>query len=120
MKGLPPYSEVQLIPLRIEGIVTKNQYYLLVIKNDLDCVDRLKSDFDLWEEGNDIRPDKTGQFSAFYNLIVDPGLIEPSGFDIFRLRNYDVCTIISQRLKDKLESTFIKGLKFSPVTSPDN
>jgi hypothetical protein len=86
----------------------------MIIKRELECVDEQRSDFDVWEENGEIRPDKAGQVKTFYKLIVDPRLIQEE--DIFRVKNYNVAVIISERLKREFEANDVKGPKYQPVS----
>ncbi|MBS1604553.1 MAG: hypothetical protein JST42_17950 [Bacteroidetes bacterium] len=104
-------DEVQLFPVKVPG--TTESYYILVIKNALDCVDEENSDFEKFEPGNDIRPDLAGQYSAMRVLKVDPARIDRH---IFRIAKYEVAAIVSGEVKDRLEKAQLRGLKFSLVS----
>jgi hypothetical protein len=41
-------NEVQLVPVKIGGLKSSSKHYILVIKHELDCIDKNKSDYDLW------------------------------------------------------------------------
>lgn len=107
-------NEVQKIPIEIENFSNRDLFYLLIIKNEFECVNKEKSEFDIWELNNDIRPDKAGQYKTIYKLVLDPKLVE--GKNIFRLKNYNVAIIINEVLKRKFEENNVSGVKFKLVT----
>lgn len=104
-------DEVQLFPVKVPG--TTEKYYILVIKNALDCVDEERSDFEKFEPGNDIRPDLAGEYSGIRVLKVDPSRIDRH---IFRIAKYEVAAIVSSEVKDKLEKAQLRGIKFRSVS----
>lgn len=104
-------DDVQLFPVKVPG--TTEKFYILVIKNAIDCVDEEKSDFEKFEPGNDIRPDLAGNYSAIGVLKVDPSRIDRH---IFRIAKYLVAAVVSAEVKDRLEEMQLRGLKFGLVT----
>lgn len=106
------YGEfIQLVPVAIEK--AKSSYYILVVTRLIDCVDEENSDFEKFEEGNEIRPDKVGEYEAIYILKIKKDRVRAP---IFRLAKYDIEIIISEEIKTKLESANLIGLKFSLVS----
>lgn len=104
-------DDVQLFPAKVPG--TTEKYYILVIKNAIDCVDEEKSDFEKFEPGNKIRPDLAGEYRAMRVIKVDPPRIDRH---IFRIAKYEVAAIVSGKVKDRLESAQLRGVKFKPVS----
>lgn len=104
-------SFIQLIPISI--MKSYNKYYVLVIKNRVDCIDELNSDFEKFEDGNEIRPDKTGEFEIINKLKIDKTKVDKP---IFRLAKYDIEIIIDETIKRKLVAANLKGLKFKLVS----
>jgi hypothetical protein len=104
-------DEVQLIPISIPN--TSRQYYIMVIKNLIDCLDEKDSDFLKFEEDNDIRPDLAGNYQVIHILKIDKSKVSKS---IFRLAKYDIVIIINERIKKKLEDAQLTGLKFKLVS----
>src|ERR1700704_2592661 len=49
-------DEIQLIPVSIPNTI--ENYFILVVKNKIECVDEALSNFLIFEKGNDVRPDK--------------------------------------------------------------
>ena len=107
-------EEIQFIPIKINGNLIIDSYYLAVTKKGVDCVDESKSLFDKWKEDDSVRPDKAGEYKTIYKLMIDPEKIQGAHF--FRIKKYDVAIIISEKLKHKMEEKHIKGIKFKKVS----
>jgi hypothetical protein len=111
---LMPQDDVQFLPVEIEGHVFFQKYFIMLIKNELDCVDETKSVFDRWEENNLIRPDKAGKYKTFYKLYVQSDKIGKQG--IFRIKDYNTIIIMNDELKKKFDKLNISGVKFKEVS----
>jgi hypothetical protein len=104
-------DDVQLMPIKVPN-ASKN-YFILVVKNKINCVDERKSNFQKYEVDNEVRPDKAGDYEAIYDLKIDPTNINKN---IFRLAKYDIVTIMNEDVKLKLEKAALSGLRFELVT----
>jgi len=104
-------DEIQLIRVSVPNAI-KN-YYIMVVRNNIDCVDETKSDFEKFEEGNDIRPDLAGEYEVINVLVIDTNKVNKT---IFRLSKYDIFIIINADLKSKLENAGLTGFKFKLVS----
>lgn len=105
-------AEVQKIPLSIAGIKDQS-YYVLVPVLGVDCIDREKSEFTLWEPDNDIRPDLAGTYEHISKIVVDGNKM--GNMDIVRISGFDNAIIISERLKEKLIAAGASGVLFEAV-----
>ena len=105
-------EEILKIPITIIGRESES-YFILVIKKELDCIDREKSIFTLWEEGNDIRPDLAGEYESIPKMIID--VDRTKGLDIFRIKGFNVAVIVSERIKHAFEESGLTGVKFKEV-----
>jgi hypothetical protein len=105
-------EEVQKIPLSVQG-ETDERYYVMVVTNGVDCIDRDKSEFTLWEEDNDIRPDLAGTYRMISKIVVDGDKM--GDLDIVRVKDFDVAIIVSERLKKKITDAGLSGVKFEAV-----
>ena len=103
-------NDIQLIPASVPN--ARNDYFILVVKNKLECVDTKRSEFSLFEEGNDIRPDRVGDFEAINELRLDKSKIDK---DIFRIARYEVMLIVSEKVKMDLEKAELTGFTFKLV-----
>lgn len=109
-------GQVQLLPLEIEeanGEVDLG-YRILVATHTIRCVDEGRSEFTKWG-GDDMRPDKVGEYRMITNLRLDASLI-PSDLKIFRVWGWKPALIVAAPLAESLR-TFVKlGLKFESVS----
>jgi len=105
-------NDVLKVPIKITPRESAT-HFVLVIKKELDCINRENSVFSIWEEGNNIRPDKAGQYRNFQKMFVDPGKIEE--LDIFRIKGFNVAVIVSERIKIAFENQGLTGVKFKEV-----
>jgi hypothetical protein len=107
--------EIDLIPVAVQNLSTNlsNRFYVMVVKNLIDCVDESRSDFRKFEIDDDVRPDLAGEYRSINILKVDKSKISKN---IFRLAKYDLVTIVSEKLKKNLEEAKLYGLKFKLVS----
>ena len=91
----------------------KEEYYLMHILHQVDCVDEKKSTFDKFEENDPIRPDLAGQYKTIYKLKLKKDI--KFNHDIFRVKNYDTAIIISEKIKNKFEELNLIGVEFQEV-----
>ena len=104
-------DDIQLLPLKVPGISEK--YYIMVIKNAIECVDENLSVFEKFEVGNDIRPDLAGDYQDIEVLKVDTSRINRH---IFRIAKYEVAAIVSGEVKDRLGVAKVTGIEFELVS----
>jgi hypothetical protein len=106
-------EQVQLFPVEITNDNIENSYSILTIINEVECIDENKSKFDIYDEHDEIRPDLAGNYKTVYTLKINKAKVK--GFDILRIKKYDVAIIVSERLKLKLEQNYVTGIKFKEV-----
>ena len=102
------------IPIVISNFnkkISNRKHYILIIKNEVDCIDETLSVYNKFQEGDALRPDLAGQYSVVYKLIVKKG-VYPS---IFRLKNYNVAIIVNEIMMEKLCKLRELGVKFLEV-----
>ncbi|WP_291911511.1 DUF1629 domain-containing protein [Chitinophaga sp. CB10] len=112
VKELFDKEEVELLPISIKQIPTA-EFYVIKILKEVDCIDREKSDFTVWEKDDPIRPDLEGEFSSFFEMVVNPAML--AGYDIVRVKGYNNAIIVSDNLKGKMEKLKISGVLFESV-----
>jgi hypothetical protein len=100
-------DDIQTIPITVPG--TPGVFYVLIIKEAIDCLDEERSTFQKFEEEDE----RAGEYEAVYELKVKADKINR---DIFRLAKYDHVVIVSEKWKKKMSSKKLKGLKFLPVS----
>lgn len=110
IEALAP-SEVQLIPVTVEGIA--GQYVILNVLGVADCVDEAASTYVAkWTEA-DHRPDKAGDYRAIGELMVDPTRIGDR--KIFRVARWHIALVVDEQLKQLIENYPGNGVSFTTV-----
>jgi len=101
-KSVSIFNNLSFIPVLIENRELSTNYYIMVIEKLIEAVDEDKSEFDKFTKDDPIRPDKAGQYLAFYKLIIDPSKVQSE--DIFRLKGFTNGIIISGKFKSQIQS----------------
>jgi hypothetical protein len=102
---------VQFIPARIEG--RSEPWYILNALRIIRCIDDARSEEVQYWKPEDNRPDKIGQYRAVYGLRIDPEQV--GNVRIFRTWGWRVALIISEDLKEAMETAGISGTRFIEV-----
>ncbi|SUC82804.1 Uncharacterised protein [Pannonibacter phragmitetus] len=108
-----PYRNVVFAPVQIEGKQTSQDYFLMIIETQIDCVDEDRSNFSKYDCFDPIRPDLAGSYRSFFNLVVDPEKINSS--NIFRIKKYLGVIIVSEEIKERFEKAGVVGVIFESV-----
>jgi hypothetical protein len=95
-------THLQFIPVTFDKLELSTNYYVMNINKLVDAVDEKKSDFRKFTVNDPIRPDKAGQYSSFFKLIVDEKRI--NGESIFRLNGSSLKIIVDEFVKSKIEN----------------
>lgn len=115
--GLPevdqPYQNVVFEPVEIEGKQVFQNYFLMIIETQIDCVDEERSKFTKFLHNDPVRPDMAGQYRAFYNLVIDGSKV--GDFHIFRVKKYLGAIIVSEDVKCRFEAAGVVGAAFELV-----
>lgn len=109
-------GQAQLLPLEIgdaKGGVSSG-YRILVATKALRCVDELRSEFTKWG-GDDMRPDKAGEYRMVTRLRLDASLI-PSDLKIFRVWGWTQALVVAAPLAESLRTWVKVGLNFESVS----
>lgn len=108
-----PYHNVVFEPVKIIDDVLKNNYFVMIIETQLDCVDESTSDYKKYEINDPVRPDCAGEYSVFYNLVIDPA--KADGKHIFRIKKHLGAIIVSEEVMSRLEAAGVTGVIFESV-----
>ncbi|MCY9844854.1 imm11 family protein [Vibrio caribbeanicus] len=108
-----PYRHVVFNQVDIVDRPSLETYFAMVIETQQDCVDESKSDFKKYEVDDPVRPDLAGQYSVFFNLVIDP--FKTDGKHIFRVEKHLGAIIVSEEVKNRLEAAGITGVLFESV-----
>ena len=110
---LLPANEIDYKQIKIKNDKGGDIFYLLAVKNIIECVDRNKSEYTLWEDGNDIRPDLAGKYKSIYKLRINYKKVTP--FSILIVKEYKFFRIVSKEVKEQFEKQKLKGITFIEV-----
>jgi uncharacterized protein DUF1629 len=111
LRDLAP-SDVQLFSIKVQG--RKEPYYIANAAHACACVDEERSvDVRRFTEDG-IRPDLAGQYEVIGTLIIDPK--RTGGHQLFRVKDWEVTLIASEKIKDAFERAGVVGAHFTPVT----
>ncbi|WP_371875300.1 imm11 family protein [Pseudomonas tolaasii] len=117
LAGLPevdePYHHVVLEPVRIANKAVSQDYFVMVIETQVDCIDEQRSAFERFAVDDPVRPDLAGQYSYFFRLVIDPS--KTGGRHIFRVKDYLGAIIVSEEVKRRFEAAGLVGLVFDSV-----
>lgn len=107
------YYHVVFQPTDIEGSSVAEDFYIMVVETQYDCVDENRSQFEKFSENDPVRPDKAGEYSVFLELVIDPSRVGDK--HIFRLKHHLHSLIVSETVKSLLESAGVSGVCFECV-----
>nr|WP_312971379.1 DUF1629 domain-containing protein [Pseudomonas sp.] len=118
LAGLPEidelYRNVVFEPVQIEGKQVFQDYFLMIVETQIDCVDEERSDFNKYDFDDPVRPDLAGNYRSFFNLVVDPAKI--GSHHVFRLKKYLSALIVSDEIKLRFERAGVVGAVFESVS----
>lgn len=108
--SLLPAHEIQLISIKAGEIAN---LYLLMIINELDCVDERLSDFLKFDEHHPIRPDLAGKYELFYKLVLNKNKCASRA--IFKISGAFGYIIVNELIMNAMRDANIKGVYFEEV-----
>ncbi|MCC4589480.1 hypothetical protein LL962_20705 [Xanthomonas sp. NCPPB 1067] len=121
LAGLPEvdelYSNVIFSPVEIENRSSENNYFIMIVETQVDCVDEERSDFSIYSEDDPVRPDLAGNYRSFFNLVILPEKID--GRHIFRLKRRLGVLIVSEEVKRRFECAGVTGVVFKLLNGSD-
>lgn len=109
--------EVQLFPVKILNFKSDTNYFLMTTTIGIDCFDYKNSVYELWEENNNIRPDKAGKIYSIQKLVIDTSKLD--SVEIFRLTSYDLIIIVNENVRKKMIKQKITGIKFEEIITTE-
>jgi hypothetical protein len=93
-------DQVQLLPIEIEH--TRELKFVLNALISLNCINEERSEFTKWEIGNDMRPDKVGQYRSISSLWIsadrcnNKDFIRPWGWRVALIVSDVVVNLVSE------------------------
>jgi Immunity protein family (Imm11) len=103
-------AEVECFPVTIGGAIPGYAILNAVCREA--CVDESRSEILRWNP-EDGRPDKVGRYRMVSNLTIDPARAQNR--HLFRVEDWEVALIVSDKVKEALEDIPNLGVVFAPV-----
>lgn len=104
-------QDVQLIPIQIEG--HKEPYFILNALRIIRCIDDARcAEVQYWRS-EDAEPERVGEYRSVIGLRIDPSKV--GDVRIFRTWGWRIALIISEDIKQAIESENLSGARFVEV-----
>lgn len=103
-------GEIECFPVTVDASIFG--YVILNVVHREGCVDESRSEIIRWKP-DDGRPEEVGKYKMIYNLTIDPTLTHSR--HIFRVDDWEIALIVSERIKESLEEVPDLGIIFKPV-----
>lgn len=103
---------LHFIPIKFENHAPEEDYFLMLISSRCDAIDTHRSCFEKFPHNDPSRPNLSGKYSVFTNLIVDPSRCD---IKIFKLEDTISHIIINKEIKDAFEVSGVTGVNLEPV-----
>lgn len=103
-------DDIQLIPADIESL--PDQHFVLVATRLIRCIDEEASKVSFWKPEHGV-PEKVGQYMGVDRLRIDK--TKAGNAQVFRPEGWVVALIVSEGVKDALESMGVTGTRFTEV-----
>lgn len=108
-----PYKNIVMEPVVVVGKEVKQDYFVMIVETQIDCVDEEKSDFQKVEINDPVRPDLAGHYRSFFSLVIDPDKV--NDHHIFRVKWRSTALIVSEEVKRRIEAAGVTGASFESV-----
>ncbi len=103
---------IQRIPITVNG--KSDEWEILNVCKTAICVDEVRTEYVMkWTE-HDHRSDKAGQYRMLGGMKIDSSLVQ--ALDIFRIENWRISIICSERVRFISEDMNIGGICFEQVS----
>ena len=106
--GTPP--GIRYLPVEIAGHADKGPHFAMVIQALVDCIDESRSEFEQFTPTDPVRPDKAGDYKAFFHLALDTEKAHAAGSSVFRLAKYDIAIVVNEVAMQALTSPGLTGI----------
>ncbi|WP_223759006.1 imm11 family protein [Myxococcus sp. RHSTA-1-4] len=105
-------DDVQLFPVTVEG--ESAPFFIVNAVKAADCIDEANCEEVHRYDQDDPYPERRGAYRWIYGLRVDPA--KTDGARVFRPKRFTTALIVSEDIKDALESVGSLGVSFERVT----
>lgn len=102
-------NDIQLVPAAAED---GTELFIVNVLPCVDCIDETKTVGEKWT-ARDGRPDRIGRYRTIVHLFIDPNRVH---HDIFRVSQWKIALIVSDRFADVAGLAAIEGIRLEPVT----
>ena len=85
----------------------------MAVPKELECINEEASEFQKFEVSDPVRPDKAGEYRGFFKMVVNPE--KCADFNIFRVKGFSIAIVVSEQVKQSLETAGVPGVKFKCV-----
>jgi Immunity protein family (Imm11) len=106
-------SEVQLIPVTIGG--DTDEWFILNILSVVECIDYQRSQIPSYYPDDFEDASRAGKPRGILRLVIDPERV--GDHQIFRVKDWRVAVVVSEKIRAALDQSWAIGLRFEPVTS---
>lgn len=101
-------SDVQFLPVQVEA--HPGPYFILNTLRFIRCIDDARcTEVQYWKPEDD-QPEKLGQYRSVVGLRIDPSKVGDAR--IFRTWGWDIALIVSEDIKQAIESAGLSGARF--------
>jgi hypothetical protein len=104
-------DKLQAIPVQVES--SGQTWEILNVLDQVKCIDDSRSEFMIWTQA-DGRPDKVGAYRMITRLRIRPDAA--SGHDFFRVEEWPIALVASERVRRIFMSHGITGVVFDPIS----
>jgi hypothetical protein len=105
-------NNIEIFPVSLTGATS--EYFIVNLINAPDCFDEEKSEFDPYlDDDADAEACRPRRFETVYNCQIHPDRV--SGRHLFRVLDWEVVVIVSEPLRQALESLEDTGVIFRSV-----
>ena len=111
--ALMDVKNIRFEPVSVLDRQCSSKYFVMITEETIDCIDEKNSVFDKFQVNDPVRPDLAGKYRVFFDMKVDENKISNS--DVFRIENYNLAIIFSEKIVTRLKSLHLTGFKFDPV-----
>lgn len=111
--ALMDVKNIRFEPVSILNRQCSSKYFVMITEETINCIDEVNSVFDKFQVNDSVRPDLAGKYRVFFDMRVDEKKISNS--DIFRIENYNLGIIFSEKIVTRLKNLDLTGFKFEPV-----
>lgn len=109
LRDFLPADAAEYLPADVSG--AEGEWEVLNLLESIDCLDRERSKIEYRDMSD---PDRPGEPRSVNRMVLDP--LRASGHDLFRLKDWKVAVIASERFKNAFQKAGFTGIDFWEVS----